>query len=55
MRQKKLTPYERLEIARDIKRPKVTDYIDALFELFRRCDRRLEDDRAAADIAEFQL
>ncbi|MBE6009842.1 MAG: acetyl-CoA carboxylase carboxyltransferase subunit alpha [Lachnospiraceae bacterium] len=34
MRQKKLTPYERLEIARDINRPKVTDYIDALFEDF---------------------
>lgn len=34
MRQKKLTPYERLEIARDIKRPKVTDYIDALFDDF---------------------
>ncbi|MBQ7446345.1 MAG: acetyl-CoA carboxylase carboxyltransferase subunit alpha [Eubacterium sp.] len=34
MRQKQLTPYERLEIARDIKRPKVTDYIDALFDDF---------------------
>ena len=34
MRQKKLTPYERLEIARDLKRPKVTDYIDALFDDF---------------------
>ena len=34
MRQKQLTPYERLEIVRDIKRPKVSDYIDALFEDF---------------------
>lgn len=34
MRQKELTPYERLEIARDLKRPKVTDYIDALFDDF---------------------
>ena len=34
MRQKILTPYERLEIARDIKRPKMTDYIDALFDDF---------------------
>ncbi len=34
MRQKQLTPYERLEIARDIKRPKVTDYFDALFDDF---------------------
>lgn len=34
MRQKRLTPYERLEIARDIKRPKVTDYVDALFDEF---------------------
>ena len=34
MRQKQLTPYERLEIARDIKRPKMTDYIDALFDDF---------------------
>lgn len=34
MRQKRLTPYERLEIARDMKRPKVTDYVDALFDEF---------------------
>jgi acetyl-CoA carboxylase carboxyl transferase subunit alpha len=45
---KKLTPYERVKIARDAKRPGSDDYIDALFEDFFEIhgDRAYSDDPA---------